>query len=204
VAVEKLPDKLVLTTQATAGWYRYIQNIEFHANGTIRPAFGFTAVDYPCVSRPHTHHGYWRFDFDVDGWAADQVEERKLFFFLPWWTKLSTEVARLRASSGVRRWRVRDQRTGRGVEIWPDPHDGVGGDPFGGADVWALRYHPNETDDGGSTGGPGGDAQHIDPYLTGESLDGQDVVLWYRIGHRHARGLDCEYQGPLIRLTGSW
>ena len=75
VAVEKLPDRLVLTTQMQAGWYRYIQKWTFYLDGTIEPRFGFSAVTSPCTSKPHNHHAYWRFDFDINGFPSDLIQE---------------------------------------------------------------------------------------------------------------------------------
>jgi hypothetical protein len=204
VAVERLADRVVLTSQTRAGWYRYINRTTFRLDGTIEPMFGFTAVQHPCVERAHMHHGYWRMDLDVEGAANDSIRERRRFLFFTWWSTLSREQTRLRNSSNSRRWRVRDNGTGRAVEIRPGIHDTPGGDPFGGPDVWALLYRGTETDDGGSTGGPGGDAQHITPFANGEAIAGRDVVLWYRVGHRHERGPSCTMVGPTLRLVGNW
>ena len=75
VAVQKLPDRLIMTTQMGAGWYRYIMQWTFYLNGTIEPRYSFTAVKNPCTSKPHHHHAYWRFDFDIDGLSNDVAEE---------------------------------------------------------------------------------------------------------------------------------
>ena len=205
VAVQKLSDRLVMTSQTRAGWYRYINRMTFYLDGRMEPAFGFTAVTYPCVNQAHTHHGYWRMDLDVEGASADRIQERRRFlFFFKYWATLGTEQTRLRTSSSLRRWRVRDGNTGRAVEVVPGSLDLPGGDGFGGPDVWALLYRGTETDDGGATGGPMGDAQHITPYVNGESISSRDVVLWYRVGHRHMSGASCTMVGPTLRLTGGW
>ena len=196
VAVEKLGDRVVLTTQTEAGWYRYIQKITFHQDGRIEPQFGFSAVTYSCVTKPHTHHGYYRFDFDIDGPPNDSIRERKKVLWWWTWSLRSTEATRNRASG--RGWRVLDG-SGRGYEIVPGATDGAPPDSFAGSDVWLLRYHGNETDDGGATFGAMGDAQHIDPYVNGETIDKQDVVIWYRIDHRHAGGLSCMLHGPTLK-----
>ena len=204
VAAERLADRLILTSQTRAGWYRYVNRMVFHLDGLMEPQFGFTAVTHPCVNEPHTHHGYWRFDFDIDGAAHDQIQERRRFLFITWWSTLKTEESRLRRPWASRKWRVHDKTTERRVEVVSGPHDTAGGDAWGGADVWALRYHGNETDDGGATGGAMGDAQHIDPYINGEGIDGSDVVLWYRISLHHQTGPVCKMVGPKLRLLGSW
>jgi len=204
VAVEKLSDRVILTSQMQAGWYRYIQKWIFHLNGTIEPQFGFTAVSHACVNSPHMHHGYYRFDFDIEGAANDFVDQRYSFWFLHWWWGLGTETKVLRTADRNRRWRVLDYASRRGVEIWPGPQDQVGGNAFGGSDVWALQFKFGQGDDGGATGGTYGDAQHIDPFVNGESIRRQDVVLWYRIGHYHGSGLTCMMVGPKITLVGNW
>ena len=196
VDVDLLADRVVLTTQTQAGWYRYVQKITFHADGRIVPLLGFTAVTNSCVDKPHTHHGYYRLDFDINGASADHIRQRRLFLFIPIWNKLLAEQTRNRAKN--RRWRVVDA-SGSGYEIVPGMHDGDPPDSWAGSDVWLLRYHGNEGDDGGATGGANGDAQHIDPFVNGESIDNADVVMWYRVSHRHASGLACTLVGPTLR-----
>lgn len=201
VAAEKRSDRLILTTQMAAGWYRYIQTWTFHLDGTIEPRLGFTVVDHPCAARPHTHHGYWRFDFDIDGPSDDRFRERNKILFFGKWRSRSVETDRVRRHG--RRWRVLDA-SGRGYEIRPRPQDGVA-DTWADADVWLLRYHGNELDDGGATFGPMGDAIHLAPYLNGESIDRRDVVLWYRAGHRHEGMPSCGVmEGPTLKPIGPW
>jgi len=195
VEVDTSADQLVLTTQTQAGWYRYVQKITFHADGRIVPLLGFTAITDSCVDKPHTHHGYYRFDFDIDGASSDSIRQRLKFLFWWVWWKQGPEGTRTRAAG--RRWRVVDA-SGRGYEVQPGM-DGTPPDSFAGSDVWLLRYQGTETDDGGATGGALGDAQHIDPFVNGESIDGKDVVLWYRVSHRHASGLACTLVGPTLR-----
>ena len=152
VAVEKGANQLILTTQMRAGWYRYIQQWIFNKDGIIQPVFKFTAVNTsPCVSKSHVHHVYWRLDFDIDGFPNDVVEEYNdppLWPGGPNWHR-KTERNRLRDYSRKRKWRVRDKRTGRKFEITLVVMTGQAvGDPFAVADIWILRYHGNEIDDG--------------------------------------------------------
>lgn len=200
VEVDTHADRVVLTTQTQAGWYRYVQKISFHDDGRIIPLLGFTAVTDSCVDKPHTHHGYYRFDFDINGAGGDHIRQRRLFLFIPIWQKQGPEGTRNRAAN--RRWRVVDS-SGSAYEITPGMHDGDPPDSFAGSDVWMLRYRGTEGDDGGATSGALGDAQHIDPFVNGESIDGTDVVLWYRTSHRHASGLACTLVGPTLRPI-SW
>ncbi len=64
-----------------------------------------------------------------------------------------------------------------------------------------LRYHPGEIDDGqGFTTVPGLSMEHIDKFLTGETVLDQDVVLWYAAHFRHdpAHAVG-EWVGPELR-----
>jgi hypothetical protein len=198
VTVEKKSNQLILTTQMQAGWYRYIQKWFFFLDGTIQVRFYFTAITNYCVNKPHHHHAYWRLDFDIEGPANDVIEE---FNKSTGWTALSTEVNRKNGAG--RKWRVRDKVTGRGYEVIPGPIDGIA-NSWAVADLWALRYHTTEIDDGGATTGPTGNAVHLNNYLNSESIKGQDDVLWYRAGHRHESAAVCIMVGPTLKPIGKW
>jgi hypothetical protein len=73
VAADKEADRLIMTTQMTAGWYRYTERWTFYLDGTLQPEWGFGAVPNGCTDTTHFHHGYYRFDFDIDGPADDEV-----------------------------------------------------------------------------------------------------------------------------------
>src|SRR3989442_3139880 len=117
-----------------AGWYRYSQKWTFHLDGTIEPRFGFSAVTNYCTSKPHDHHAYWRFDFDVIGFPSDVLEQFNwLAIFIPGvpaWTALG-ESSVNRGNAFTQVWRARDKPTRRGYVVLPGPQDGV-------ADNWAV------------------------------------------------------------------
>ncbi|MEO1574333.1 MAG: thrombospondin type 3 repeat-containing protein [Pseudomonadota bacterium] len=73
VAAYDSGNALELTTQTRAGWYRYTMRWKFHLDGTIEPGFGFGATPNGCTDASHFHHGYYRFDFDIDGADNDQM-----------------------------------------------------------------------------------------------------------------------------------
>ena len=194
VAAEKLADRLILSTQIQAGWYRYVVSWTFFLDGTFQPGIRFTAIANVCTPLPHYHDVYWRLDFDLDGTENDAIEELNNGV----WTTFKTETQRLHSPSTGREWRVRDKITGTAYELLP-PGDADTADAWGVADLWALRFGSTEVDDGGATGGANGDQVHLDRYVTGEAIDGQDVVLWYRTGFRHVGPADCELGGPTLR-----
>jgi len=200
VAVEKKADQLILTTQMQAGWYRYIQKWFFFRDGTIQARFYFTAIEDYCVNKPHYHQAYWRFDFDIEGAANDVIEE---YNSATDWKAFSVETNRKKNPATGRKWRVRNKGTGRGYEMIPDPTDDIA-DNWAVADMWALRYHDAEIDDGGALPGPMGNAAHLNNYLNRESIHGRHDVLWYRVGHRHDSLPVCVSIGLTLKPVGNW
>ena len=67
-------EETTLTAELEAGWYRYVSQWTFHTNGTIKPRFGFAAVQNNCVCNVHHHHAYWRLDFDIGGAGRNFVQ----------------------------------------------------------------------------------------------------------------------------------
>lgn len=197
--------EVVLVNEMQAGWYRYISEWRLHANGTIYPRFGFTAVDTSsCVCNRHHHHVYWRLDFDIRTAGDNIVQEYNnppLFPPSNWHTKYY-EIRRSRDASRRRRWRVMNASTGEGYILIPGAEDGEA-DSFGVGDVWVLRYRSSEIDDGeGFTTDPTRAMAHIDNFRNGESVNGQDVVIWYAAHFTHAVGSEGEVGhivGPTLR-----
>jgi hypothetical protein len=207
VAIHDTGDELVLVTEMEAGWYRYIHEWRFHRGGTIRPRFKFGATANSCVCNPHHHHCYWRFDFDLNTSGGNRVEEynNPPLVAGPNWTPLPFEIRRLRDYNRQRKWRVRNTGSGEMYEIVPGADDGVA-DEYGRGDFWVVRYRGGgEVDDGyNQTGGPG-TAADIDRFVNGESVDGEDLVVWYGAHFLHdLRGVEhagCHEVGPTLRPT---
>lgn len=197
VGIYVLANEVVFVSEMEAGWYRYISQWRLHANGTIRPRFAFAAVEHPCVCNVHHHHVYWRFDFDIRTPGNNRVREFNdppLFGSSKWHDK-RFEIRRPRDFARKRRWRVENTRTGEAYEIVPNTEDGVATAspdwPFGRGDVWVLRYHGNEIDDGVVAIGPPYEAD-IDRWVNGEAISNHDVVIWYGGHFTH----DVNHDGP--------
>jgi hypothetical protein len=185
-----LSDEVVFVSEMEAGWYRYITQWRLGLNGTIRPRFGFAAVEHPCVCNVHHHHVYWRLDFDIRTAGHNRVGEFNdppLFGSQKWHTK-SFEIRRPRDPARARRWRVENISSGEGYDIVPRLDDGLAAAmpdaPFGRGDVWILRYHGSEIDDGVVAIGPPYEAD-IDRWVNGESVSDHDVVVWYGAHFTH-------------------
>jgi hypothetical protein len=200
--------EVVLVSEMEAGWYRYISEWRLHADGTIRPRFGFTAVANSCVCNVHHHHAYWRFDFDLRTAGANVVKE---FNDPPlpglgkakWHTHLY-EVQRPRAPGRKRRWRVENSATGEAYDIHPGDDDGVATAspdwPFPRGDVWLLRYHPGEIDDGAAAIGPPY-AANLAAWVNGEIIEKQDVVVWYAAHFTHDVNEPAGHHGHIVGPT---
>ncbi|WP_376792883.1 hypothetical protein [Thermoflexus sp.] len=184
VAIYVQGQEVVLVSEMQAGWYRYISEWRLHADGTIRPRFGFSAVNNPCTCKVHHHHAYWRLDFDIRTAGNNVVEEFNdpPLFAGTNWHKKTYEIRRLRDSARHRKWRIRNTVTGEGYELIPGVNDGAASS-YGVGDVWILRYHGSEIDDGqGFTTDPIKSKANLDKFLTGEVVEDRDVVIWYA-GH---------------------
>jgi hypothetical protein len=194
VASQKKLEELELTTQLQAGWYRYVMRWHFFLDGRVKGWFGFAAVSANCINFDHTHHNYWRLDFDIDGPANDYIDVVQTPGANP--TAVATEMTTL---FGADHWVVRDGTTGRGYKIIPG--ETVAPGTFGVSDVWALRYNASQIDDGS----PSCQIQ-INPFINGESLLGEDILVWYRGGDFHEGG-DFDHCGTaefMLEPIGNW
>jgi hypothetical protein len=181
VAVYVDGEEVVLVSELTAGWYRYVSRWRLHADGTIKARFGFDAVNNSCVCKTHHHHAYWRLDFDIAGAGDDVVLEHNdppLPGRSDNWHVLRHEIRRTKNPGRKRRWRVRTQGSNSGYVITPGHHDGEA-DAYGVGDFWALRHRPGQIDDGAVATST---RAHIDAFVNGESITGTNVVVWYA-GH---------------------
>ncbi|MEM8556371.1 MAG: T9SS type A sorting domain-containing protein [Bacteroidota bacterium] len=220
IAAEDFGDRLVVTTQYAAGWYRYRVQWVFHLDGRMQPSYAFGHTPNVCTQFGRNHHAYWRFDFDIGGddgeLAADGdyiVESAPTGSFT-----FDTE-ARRNHGSGVE-WSVYDRNSGRGYRLTPGPEQEMPVDDFAYADAIVLRYKPTELDDGGGFSGtfcaidfespgppdPQNGGMQKPPLLDGDSVLDTDIVLWYRTGTRRTDEGDtsCRILGPTLTPVGNW
>ena len=185
--------EVVLVSEMQAGWYRYITEWRLHANGTIRPRFGFAGTENRCTCNIHTHHVYWRLDFDIRTPGHNVVEEFNdppIVANNNWHTK-QFEIRRPRDAAHKRKWRVRNTASGEAYMVVPGSHDGSP-TPYGAGDLWVLRYHPGEIDDGqGFSTDPAVTGAHLERFMAPpESVTDTDVVLWYAGHYVHDAGVE--------------
>lgn len=189
VAIYTQNGETVLVTELEAGWYRYIMEWRLGDDGSIHPRFGFGATDNSCVCHVHNHHVYWRLDFDVAGTNNNVFVSEKGKKFL---TPLLTEAKVARNYQTNRRLIVQNGSGNEGYILTPGRADGVT-DTFGVGDFWVLRYkssggNPTELEDGITCVTCSTAYIQIDPFVNGESLANQDVVVWYGAHFIHDDG----------------
>lgn len=156
--------------------YRLTHRWVFWENGVVYPRI-YSAGLY--CNYNHRHHAYWRFDFDIEGASNDIAFEYNTttpnIGWGPGWHVKSPEISRVKNASSLRSWAVMDKGSGRGYHITPGPNDGLA-DSFAPRDFWVMRYHAAEDKHGNQGSNYNDDLQ---AYLSGESTDGQDDVIWY-------------------------
>lgn len=206
VAIYIHGQEVVLVSEMEAGWYRYVSEWRLHANGNIRPRFGFGAVDSSsCVCRVHHHHAYWRLDFDIRSAGDNVVREFNDPSLLGGakWRTIRFETQRPRNPARKRRWRVQHRDTGEAYEIVPGAEDGVATSspdwPFPQGDLWLVRYRGSELDNGVTATGPPYEA-NIGNFVNNESIDGADVVVWY--GGHATHDVSHEPPGSFGHIVG--
>jgi hypothetical protein len=198
--------EVVLVSEMQAGWYRYISEWRLHANGTIRPRFGFAGTENACTCHLHKHHVYWRLDFDIRTPGHNVVEEFNdppIVGSSNWHTK-QFEIRRSRDATHKRRWRVRNTQSGEAYTIVPGADDGVA-TAYGLGDLWVLRYHGGEIDDGqGFTTNAALSGAHLEKFMTPpEAVVDADVVLWYAGHYVHDAGIEVGNRvGPDLLPSG--
>lgn len=187
VAVYDNKEEVTLVSELEASWYRYISRWTLTDTGVIKPRFGFGAAINGCVCNIHTHHVYWRFDFDINT-AANNV----VFNNLNGGSDLiKTETMQPRVDRLNQTWTIANTVTNESVLLRPGPWDG-NYDKYGRGDIWVLAGHaPSELDDGVNctTGGGSCVTQvNLTPFMNGESTNGADIVVWYGAHFNHISG----------------
>lgn len=193
-------DAVVLVSEMSAGWYRYISEWRFRQDGTIQPRFGMGAVQNGCTCQGHVHHVYWRFDFDVNGTDNAVFEARRPGSFD---TPLATEIKRNRASKGYLAWLVQNPGRGDAYMIKPGDNDGLATDDTTGyarGDFWLLRYRSTELDDSAVRTNT---QANLDAFVNNETTGDKDIVIWYGAHVNHNRGMynrmhPHSISGPLV------
>ncbi len=156
------------------GSYDLYQVYYLGADGTVDAHLYSKGLQ--CVAN-HVHYPNWRFDFDLDGPAEDQILRNTGTGF----AVVPTEFDFDATSAANHAWRVRDVATGFHVDVLPGFPDFVIPDgsttvpvtAYSNNSVFGRVYHLNE--DEGWEYGPINQV----PFNDRESIAAADTVLWY-------------------------
>lgn len=188
VRVDEFRGGFEIVADFVAGYYRYTQLWRFHKDGRIGP---WLVIHGPGIHDTHTYHPHWRFDFDLDGPNNDALER----FEEGHWTRVEEEdwfpyTGESDKDGNV--WRQIDFGSGAAVSIRPHANED--------AELFAVRYRDGEWPPFSPRNEEG--AQSFPAaYVGSESLEGQDVMLWY-VAHIHYDTSFPFTAGPWIRLSG--
>ncbi|MFK8013399.1 MAG: hypothetical protein AB8B80_15265 [Marinicellaceae bacterium] len=201
VTVEKYDDRMVLTSNHSADWYKYSSRYTFYLDGRIAPRFGFGNSTGTLDDTTHYHHAYWRVNFDIDGSDNDQVFIDDAL--------ASMEFTDLRDEANDTNWSVIDSVTGRGYRVEATPEDYLitgqtTGAGFHRIDIMATAYKNEEYAD--TPGNNLFDCRMNEDNLVNDESITEDVVFWYRAAVQDIAdvGLVCKFAGPIFYPIGDW
>ncbi|SRR6266496_406283 len=159
---------LKMAVYARIGAYHIKQEWWLSNKGVILPRVWSKGL---FINVDHTHHPYWRLDFDVDGHENNRVYVEDSGIFLPY----KKEANDRKANYVKPQWYIRNTQSNKGVWIIPGPHDGHP-DSFSQNDVAIRLYHESEEQNPWRWGTHGlGLLSPKAELLT----DSSDIVFWY-------------------------
>lgn len=198
VMVEKIPAtftepaKVAIWAKFQAYNYQYIQHWEFNADGSIDVKAGLGGKLYTPAGVGHIHNFYFRLDFDIVTSGSNLVQRFGHMGNLPGddkWTDIKLETKETANPKQFTKWRVLNKTPKpngqfRSYELLPGS-DGAPDGVYSTADLWVVRYKdPVPLEDGSAVGCK--DTVLETTYGTPkESVDGEDVVIWYCLRHHH-------------------
>jgi primary-amine oxidase len=221
---------LVLWNVYNLGGYYYINRWRFRDDGCLFPEIGLTGalnhtskgdaanphgslVGKNVYAPSHVHNIYYCLDFDIDG-PENTVEEFNYTSDKPGsathsWTPITRESARPWSAESFRSWRVVNHNSKnalglpRSYELIPGGNGiyrGASNEAFAQAELWVTRFHDNEYPVEKRAL-----KAALPSYLNDESVDNQDVVVWYALHVHHIPrtedwpGMPVEWVGFMLK-----
>lgn len=191
---------LVVESYHTIGRYRLTNRWIFRSDGIVLPQLYSAGLQHPSS---HTHHVYWRFDFDING-AAQNLSLRQYptsttnWGYGPGWYPITYEATHYK-DFDHNSWAVVNKQPLIGCVVTPGDFDGFPDSQFSAFDVWIAAYKGPE-DLRGALGDRGDD--QLWRHINGENIDGKDLVFWYCAHLRHVAhdsGDEWHVCGPILR-----
>lgn len=201
-------DALSLFSVSAIGAYNYIPEWRFLDDGSIEPGVGATGalqrfgasavaqhgwlLDTNKVGIAHLHNFFWKLDFDLGGTGTDDAVEEINYSQSGGKTshtntRFTTEAARTLDPAQLRSWRVVDTNLKNGKNLpmsyeiqLPESGQGDVGpstEPFTHYDFYVTKQKSCELF---ASHNPTTNAcaDNLSAFANGESLSGQDIVVW--------------------------
>ena len=181
---------LEMGVYARIGAYHIYQAWFLNEEGIVQPHVWSKGLT---INMDHTHHPYWRLDFDIDGGAHNRVWRFDDGQGWRFYRKEANDAKNRRTRTS---WFVRNEQTLNGAWVLPGPDDGDP-DGFSGIDMAVRLFRPDQ--DVGWPFGVNGIG-----FSKGEPVEDADVVFWYvaHLFHRFREGGDAWHgAGPTIRAV---
>ena len=208
-------DALSLFSVSAIGAYNYIPEWRFLDNGAIEPGIGATGalqrfgstsiaqhgwlLDANKIGIAHLHNFFWKLDFDLGGTSNDDAVEEVDYTqsggkMTRSNTRFTSEAARSVDPSKLRSWRVLDTslKNGKGLPLSYDitlnesvqKDIGPATEPFTHYDFYVTKQNSCElyASHNPTTNGCAAD---LSTFVNGESISGQDIVVWPAVTFYH-------------------
>jgi hypothetical protein len=191
---------LVMESYHMIGRYRLLNRWIFRSDGIILPQLHSAGLQYPAN---HRHHVYYRFDFDINGASNNLAlqyspNQSQNWGYGPGWRPMTGEEAIYNNNNS---WAILNKQTSQGYVIDRGPFDGRS-DNFSWLDGAVVAYRGTE-DLKGRLGTAYDD--QIYQHVTGEPIDGADLVFWYvaHLSHDASdHGDEWHVCGPILSSFG--
>jgi Cu2+-containing amine oxidase len=200
------PAMTVVWAKFQAGNYQYIHHWEFHADGAIHAAVGMggrlwkgEGPDGVIGGQAHIHNFYFRLDFDIVTPENNRVQRlRHLNNTLNGdvWEDIPLEASQIVVPTEFTTWRVINTNLSarakhRSYELVPGSEGAPDGN-YSSGDLWVVRYvqRKESGEDVGPDPRPELQSKCTDyvvgtNYVNSESVDNEDIVVWYCLRSHH-------------------
>ena len=180
---------LEISIYARIGPYHIAQQWHLSESGYVLPRVWSKGLT---INMDHTHHPYWRLDFDIDGADSNRVWVRDNEH----WGYYPKEGNDVKNPKTNRVWLIRNEKSGAHAWVFPGADDGQA-DGFSKLDMGVRLFHVEEESNPWPFGTGGLNFQN------GEDVGNSDIVFWYvaHMLHHASEGGDAWHGcGPTIKF----
>lgn len=177
--------------------YEYVQTWEFTNTGVMKNHLRFFGPGQCEGDNCSSYWPIWRMDFDVEAQFSNKFYE----CIGGTWQHRTTEGTFISTGTGDycsgKEWRQRHGTVGnyKYINMWPVPRDEDSSKYLNPPRMHAVQYGANEWD-----GGAGPYSYWPTQYVNGQSIDNQDVVVWYEARMKWKEA--CERGGTEVCTSG--